>query len=60
MHEHTWHIFSTDVTAHCLTVYCPCGQVGEAQRVSPDYLQAALEVAADKAQWEGPVCEAIA
>jgi hypothetical protein len=28
-----------------------------AERVSLDYLQAALEVSAEQAQWEGPVLE---
>lgn len=57
IHTHTWLIHCTDVHAHTLTVYCPCGQVGTAERVSPDYLQAALEVSADRAWWEGPVLE---
>jgi hypothetical protein len=42
-HTHTWLIHSTDVQARTLTVYCPCGRVGMAERVSPDDLQAALE-----------------
>jgi len=56
-HTHTWLIYCTDVQGGTLTVYCPCGQVGEAQCVSPDDLQAALEVSPEQAQWEGPVLE---
>lgn len=54
-HTHTWRIHCTDVQAGTLTVYCPCGQVGTAERVSSHYLQAVIEVSADRAQWDGPV-----
>jgi hypothetical protein len=54
-HTHTWLIHCADVQAGTLTVYCPCGQVGVAERVSPEVLQAAIEVSADRAWWEGPV-----
>ena len=56
-HTHTWMVYSTDVWAHTLTVYCPCGRVGTAEHVSPDDLQAALKVSPEQAQWEGPVLE---
>lgn len=44
-----------DVQAGTLTVYCPCGEVGTAERVNSHYLQAAIEVSAERARWEGPV-----